>query len=128
MKQEDIKTLDDLKNFLTAYQNTNPEDDCCELIRNICNVHGWIYTADSESIIYDDEDFATDGEHILSLVSTGWQIFNNEGQELNYEGYIITVREDSKNFYVNFNTGLGEGIYPKEDWTLTNAIKDQANL
>lgn len=128
MKKEDIKTLDDLKDFLTSYQEANTEDDCCDLIRNICKEHGWIYTADSESIIYDDEDFVTDGEQILSLVSSGWQIFNNEGQDLNHDGYIITVREDSKNFYVNFNTGLGEGIYPKEDWTLTNAIKDQENL
>ena len=128
MKKEDIKTLDDLKDFLTSYEKANTEDDCCDLIRNICKEHGWIYTQDSESIIYDDEDFVTDGEHILSLVSSGWQIFNNEGQDVHQDGYIITVREDSKNFYVNFNTGLGEGIYPKEDWTLTNAIKDQANL
>lgn len=45
-----------------------------------------------------------------------------------YNGIDITVREDSDNFYVDFNTGLGEGIYPKEDWTLEKAIEDQENI
>ena len=40
----------------------------------------------------------------------------------------VTVREDSDNFYVDFNTGLGEGIYPKADWTLEKSIKDQENI
>lgn len=128
MKKEDIITLDDLKVFLTAYQEENPEDDCCELVRGICKENGWIYTADSESISYDDEDYVTDGEHILSFVSTGWQIFENNGQGINQNGINITVREDGENFYVNFNTGLGEVIYPKTDWTLEKAIKDQENI
>ena len=66
MKKNDITTLDDLKVFLAAYQEENPEDDCCELVRNICQENGWIYTDDS-SIAYDDEDFATDGVPILIL-------------------------------------------------------------
>lgn len=127
MKKNDITTLYELKEFLAAYQEENPEDDCCELVRNICKENGWIYTADS-SIGYNDEDFATDGEHILSFVSTGWQIFENNGQDINHNGTDITVREDGDNYYVNFNTGLGEGIYPKEDWTLEKAIKDQGNI
>lgn len=125
MKKEDIKSLDDLKVFLTAYQKENPEDDCCELIRTICKENGWIYTADSDVIVYDDEDFATDGKNILSLVSEGWQIFENNGQDITHNGVGITVREDKDNYYVDFNTGLGEGIYPKADWTLYSAIKDQ---
>ncbi len=127
MKKEDINTLDDLKVFLTAYQEENPEDDCCELVRDICKENGWIYTDDS-SIGYDEEDFATDGEHILSLTSNGFEVFLNDGQDINYNGTDITVREDDENFYVNFNTGLGEGIYPKADWTLDKAIKDQENI
>lgn len=109
MKKEDINTLDDLKLFLTAYQEENPEDDCCELVRDICKKNGWIYTDDS-SICYDDEDFATDGEHILSLTSNGFEVFPNEGQDINYNDTDITVREDGDNYYINFNTGLGEGI------------------
>lgn len=42
--------------------------------------------------------------------------------------YEVAVREDEQNFYIDFNTGLGEGIYPKTDWTLEKAIKDQANI
>ena len=127
MKKNDITTLDDLKVFLAAYQEENPEDDCCELVRNICQENGWIYTDDS-SIGYDDEDFATDGEHILSLTSNGFEVLPNNGQDINHNGTDITVREDSDNFYVDFNTGLGEGIYPKEDWTLEKAIEDQENV
>lgn len=95
MKKEDINTLDDLKVFLTAYQEENPEDDCCELVRDICKENGWIYTDDS-SIGYDDEDFATDGEHILSLTSNGFEVFPNDGQDINYNGTDITVREDDE--------------------------------
>ena len=121
MKKEDINTLDDLKVFLTAYQEENPEDDCCELVRDICKENGWIYTDDS-SIGYDEEDFATDGEHILSLTSNGFEVFLNDGQDINYNGTDITVREDDESFYVNFNTGLGEGIYPKEGHTLRGCV------
>ena len=127
MKKNDITTLDDLKVFLSDYQEENPEDDCCELVRNICQENGWIYTADS-SIAYDDEDFATDGEHILSLTSNGFEVLPNNGQDISHNGTDITVREDSDNFYVDFNTGLGEGIYPKADWTLEKAIEDQENV
>lgn len=49
-------------------------------------------------------------------------------QELNYKGYEVTVKEDEKNYYINFNTGLGDGIYPKSDWTLEKALEDQLNL
>ncbi len=38
-----------------------------------------------------------------------------------------TWREDEKYWYVDCNTGLGEGIYPKEDYTLEEAIDDQEN-
>ena len=93
MKKNDITTLDDLKVFLAAYQDENPEDDCCELVRNICQENGWIYTDDS-SIGYDDEDFATDGDHILSLTSSGFEVFTNEGQDINYNDTYITVREE----------------------------------
>lgn len=127
MKKEDIKTLDDLKIFLIAYQEENPEDDCCELIRGICKENGWIYTDDSP-ISYDEEDFATDGALILSLTSNGFEVLTNEGQDINHNGTDITVREDSENFYVDFNTGLGGGIYPKTDWMLEKAIKDQENI
>lgn len=127
MKKKDIITLVDLKIFLAAYQKENPEDDCCELVRKICKENGWIYTDDSP-ISYDEEDFATDGALILTLTSNGFKVIINQGQDINYNGTDITVREDEENFYVDFNTGLGTGIYPKTDWTLEKAIKDQENI
>lgn len=47
-----------------------------------------------------------------------------------YDGrtYEVSIREDEKYWYVDFNTGLGEGIYPKEDYTLEQAIKDQDHI
>lgn len=47
-----------------------------------------------------------------------------------YDGrtYSVKVREDEKNWYVDFQTGLGEGIYPKEDFTLEKAIEDQDHI
>lgn len=124
MKSENIVTLDDLREFLTSYCEEYPEDDCCELIRDICEKNGWIYTADSEDISYDDEDYATDGEHILAYTSVGWEIFENYGQDIKHNGRKLTVREDGENWYVNFYAGLGEGVYPKKDWTFEKAIND----
>lgn len=46
-------------------------------------------------------------------------------KDINYNGYIVTVKEDEENYYINFNTGLGEAIYPKSDWTLEKALYDQ---
>ena len=69
MKKEDINTLDDLKAFLTAYQEENPEDDFCELVRDICKENGWIYTDDSY-IGYDDEDFATEFQFHKGTIRT----------------------------------------------------------
>lgn len=45
-----------------------------------------------------------------------------------YKGTTVYTREDEDNYYVDFNTGLGEGIYPKADWTLDKAIEDQYNI
>ena len=129
MKKSDIKTLDDLKEFLTEYCEKNPEDDCCGLVREICEDGTyWLYTDDSDDIEYDDEDYVTDGDKILSYTSEGWEVFDNNWQDIEYNGRTITVREDREDFYVNFNTGLGDGVYPKSDWTLKKAIEDQANI
>lgn len=48
--------------------------------------------------------------------------------EMNYFGYCVTIKEDNEYFYIDFNTGLGEGLYPKADWTLESALKDQLNI
>jgi hypothetical protein len=38
------------------------------------------------------------------------------------------ISEDSQNYYVDLRTGLGEGIYPKDSFSLNSAIQDQINL
>ena len=38
------------------------------------------------------------------------------------------IFEDSKYYYVNLKTGLGEGIYSKNIFSLKEAILDQTNL
>ena len=42
--------------------------------------------------------------------------------------YNVSIHEDEKYWYIDFNTGLGEGIYPKEDYTLEQAIDDQYHI
>lgn len=128
MKKSDIKTLDDLKEYLTEYCKENPEDDCCELVRGICEANDWIYTDDSD-LEYDCDDYAYDGKNLLSCYGgREWNVCKVEGVEMEYKGRDIIVREDAENYYVDFCTGLGEGIYPKADWDLESAIDDQANI
>ena len=50
-----------------------------------------------------------------------------EGDNTN-EGYQVHVREDEENWYIDFQTGLGEGIYPKDSFSLEQALKDQMNI
>ena len=42
--------------------------------------------------------------------------------------YNISIHEDKDYWYVNFNTGLGEGMYPKADFTLEEAIGAQDHI
>lgn len=48
--------------------------------------------------------------------------------EREYKGFNVTIAEDNQFYYINFNTGLGDGIYEKSDWTLDAALEDQANI
>ena len=48
--------------------------------------------------------------------------------EREYKGYKFTITEDEQYYYINFNTGLGDGVYDKSDWTLDEALEDQANI
>ncbi len=47
-------------------------------------------------------------------------------RNIEYEGYNVTIKEDDENYYIDFNTGLGKGIYPKKDWTLARALYHQS--
>lgn len=49
--------------------------------------------------------------------------------ELNVEGFEnAEITEDDENYYIDLKTGLGEGIYPKNSFSLHEAIEDQVNL
>jgi len=37
------------------------------------------------------------------------------------------VMQDEENFYINLNTGIGESIYPKSDFSLEEAIQESIN-
>ena len=127
MKKTDIKTLEDLKEFLTEYCAENPEDDCCELVCNICEEHGWIYTDDSE-LEYCYEDYAYDGKKLLSCDGgIEWNVCKFEGVEMEYKGIDLIVREDAENYYIKFETSNRGGFYPKADWELEEALEDHAN-
>lgn len=92
-------------------------------------------------VILDTVEYATSEDDIVISVEDNNEEVENEEVENNEEDaqvveyksedgrtYEVAVREDKNNYYVNFNTGLGEGIYPKADWTLQKAIEDQANI
>lgn len=49
-------------------------------------------------------------------------------ETINYRGYEVNVREDEQYYYIDFQTGLGEGIYPKADFTLEKALDDQYHI
>ncbi len=54
-------------------------------------------------------------------------------ETISYKGhdgrtYNISIHEDKDYWYVDFNTGLGEGMYPKADFTLEQAIEDQDHI
>lgn len=47
--------------------------------------------------------------------------------EMNWYDVNVTVKEDKENYYIDINTGGGVGVYAKEDWSLDEAIYDQAH-
>ena len=47
---------------------------------------------------------------------------------MDYENYHVNITEDSEYYHIDFRTGLGESHYLKSDWTLEEALKDQAEM
>lgn len=129
--RETITTIDDLACFLEDYQAQNPEDDCIDLIRSICEENGWIYTGDSE-IPYGFDDYCTDGEKLLSLTSSGWEVFDNDPILTDWtfddgsEGALF-VWEDFDYYYVDFDDAQGVRAYPK-DWDLHDAVEERKEI
>lgn len=86
MKTNDITTIEDLRDYLTEYCAQNPEDDCIDLIQEICEANGWKWCDDLEG--YDDMDYATDGDKLLSATPEGWHVFDDENL-VGYNGYKV---------------------------------------
>ena len=42
--------------------------------------------------------------------------------------YNVVVVEDDKYIYVDFLTGFGAVAYPKDSWTIDEALRDQAHI
>ena len=127
MKKSDIKTLEDLKEFLIEYCKENPEDDCCELVRGICEANDWIYTDDSD-LEYDSDDYACDGKNLLSRYGgKDWSVGKIVGVPMEYKGRDLIVREDAENYYIRLETNDHGGFYSKADWELEKALEDHPN-
>ena len=47
--------------------------------------------------------------------------------EMNWYDVNVTVKEDKENYYIGINTGVGVGVYAKEDWSLDAALYDQTH-
>ena len=94
------------------------------------SISGYWRLMRGDELIYDDsacEDLNGDEETATAFFIE----YLNEcmmRSDIHYEGYDATVIEDERFYHIDFHTGLGEAHYLKEDWTLENALKDQAAI
>lgn len=124
IKESKIMSLDDLGYAIVAGK-VEPED-----YPNICEERGWLCCSDYE--YYDDTDIAVDlfierGER-LTFVDTDAFIVAENRRSLKYKDYWVSICEDSQYYYIDFQTGTGEAMYPKSSFTLEQALSDQYHL
>lgn len=125
-----MKTLNDLKVYVENKFPGEPNVECQEFLQRICRIENWICTEDSElNCYYDVRVYVVDGNLQLAYYDeTGWTVEDYEEVEIDKGGIFVTAREDISNYYINLNTGLGEGIYPKIDWSFSDALENQMNI
>ena len=79
----------------------------------------------------------------LTVLASGYYLVNDEAAErlnelLPYADWTIEdykiegypeakVRDDNESWFIDLNTGLGEAEYPKNQFTLDEAVDDQVN-
>lgn len=90
------------------YEGKSPESEARETLSEMYDISG------------DDADKVID-----EMYTFEWIV---EDYDINYKGLGVHVIDGDNNYYLNFHTGIGEGIYPKEDWTLEAALEDQFNI
>ena len=81
-------------------------------------------------LIYDDpacEDLNEDEATAVAFF-TGYFKEYVKSYSMDYENYHVNITEDSEYYHIDFRTGLGEAHYLKSDWTLEEALKDQAEM
>lgn len=120
IKESQIWSLADLGNAIIAGKINKDE------VADICKGKiGWIKCEGSD---YDDSDIAIDlissrGKR-LRLIDDGFEVVENS-REIKYEDYWVNVREDWQNYYIEFQDGDREGVYPKDSFTLGQALDAQ---
>ena len=85
---------------------------------------------DNKETYWFDLQKDTDGKYYAVCGNANGVVYIEEvaSFDIEYNSLQVTIHEDTDNLYIDFNTGLGEGIYPKEDWTLDKALYDQAHI
>lgn len=89
----------------------------------------WRLVKDGE-IIYDDSTCEELNEDKEPAEAFFCEYLNEymKTYEQQYEGYNVSIIEDDVYYHINFHTGLGEAHYPKSDFTLDEALSNQANI
>ena len=121
MKKEDIVTLDDLK------ESSILEEDGYSIEQSAGG--SWRLMRD-DVLIYDDpacEDLNEDEDTAVAFF-TGYFKEYVKSYFIDYENYHVNITEDSEYYHIDFRTGSGEAHYLKSDWTLEEALKDQAEM
>lgn len=112
MKKEDIVTLEE-----NGYSLEQSVDGSWRLMRD-------------DVLIYDDPACEDLNENEATAVEFFAGYFKEyvKSYSMDYENYHVNITEDSEYYHIDFCTGLGEAHYLKSDWTLEEAIKDQADM
>ena len=114
-------TLDDLK------ESSILEDNGYSLEQSVGG--SWRLMRD-DVLIYDDPacEGLNEDESTAVAFFTGYFKEYVKSYSMDYENYHVNITEDSEYYHIDFSTGLGEAHYPKSDWTLEEALKDQAEI
>lgn len=121
MKKEDIVTLDDLSVSSILEENGYSLEQSAG--------GSWRLMRD-DVLIYDDPACEDLNEDEATAVAFFTEYFKEYVKlySMDYENYHVNITEDSEYYHIDFSTGLGEAHYPKSDWTLEEALKDQAEI
>ena len=121
MKKEDINTLDYLKKSSILEENGYSIEQ---------SVGGSWRLMRDDVLIYDDPACEDLNEDEATAVAFFTEYFKEyvKSYSMVYGNYLVNITEDSEYYHIDFRTGLGEAHYLKSDWTLEEALKDQAEM